>query len=305
MTDRATVYRFGEFTFNAVSGDLWREGEDTTRLQPQPLQVLLLLLCEPGRVVSRHELRSTLWPQDTYIEFDDGLNHAIRRLREALGDTAKAPRFIETVPRRGYRFIASVQTQLLSEVPGDHGAAHRSPEHRFDRRVLVGMALISLVFLALSGFIIHILYRSAPRVHSLAVLPLTNFSDDPTQEHFADGITEELTTELSRTTSARIISRTSSMRLKKTKLSLQEIGRELGVDAVIEGSVQRSGDRVRISAQLIQLPTERHLWAQSYERDLKDILVVRSEVSREIAAQVLKRLAMPDRQGADNISPGL
>ena len=290
ITSQPTCYRFGKFHLNAESGELLADG-GTVRLQPQPLQVLLHLLHSPGRVVTREEFRSLLWPGDTYVEFDDGLNHAIRRLRSALGDTAEVPRYIETIPRRGYRFIAEVgaevstQRDVIAEPVLSTAPGGSYPRWRF--------AVIFVIILALAFGLAYAIHqqRPAPKIQSLAVLPLANFSGDPEQEYFADAITEELTTELSRIKSLRVISRTSAMRLKGTKLSLQETGRELGVDAVVEGSVQRSGERVRITAQLVRVPTERHLWAESYERSLRDILLVRSEISSEIATHVRAEVA--------------
>lgn len=293
ITSRPTCYRVGKFHLNAESGELLG-GYGSVRLQPQPLQVLLHLLDRPGRVVTREEFQSLLWPGDTYVEFNDGLNHAIRRLRSALGDTAEVPRYIETIPRRGYRFIAEVETDALAQPDLIAEPLPSTIPGRSRRRWRI--AVLFVVTLALAFGLSYAIRqkRSVTKIQSLAVLPLANFSGDPEQEHFADAITEELTTELSRIKSLRVISRTSSMRLKGTKLSLQEIGRELGVDAVVEGSVQRSGDRVRISAQLVRVSNERHLWAESYERSLKDILQVRSEVSSRIAAQVRAEISPPE-----------
>lgn len=286
LAARINLYRFGEFTFDPASGELRRNG-NTVRLQPQPLQVLLTLVCRPGQVVTREEFRNTLWTEGTNVEFDDGLNHAIRRLRDALSDTAQVPRYIETIPRRGYRLIPPVDLQSPAP-PAIPPAATSAGSWRRDRWIAVAAACAAIGILTTFGFMHR---RSNARVTSLAVLPLTNFSGDSDQEYFADGITEELTTELSRIESLRVISRTSAMRMKGTKLSLRQIGNELGVDAVVEGSVQRSGSRVRISAQLVQVATERHLWAETYERELQDVLHVRSEVARDIASSVRREVA--------------
>lgn len=286
LAARTNLYRFGEFTFDPASGELRRNGS-TVRLQPQPLQVLLTLVSCPGQVVSREEFRNSLWTEDTNVEFDDGLNHAIRRLRDALSDTAQVPRYIETIPRRGYRLIPSVDVASPSPPAILPGASSAGLWRRY--RWLAVAAACAAIGVLTTFSIMH--RHSAARISSLAVLPLANFSGDSDQEYFADGITEELTTELARIETLRVISRTSAMRMKGTKLSLREIGRELGVDAVVEGSVQRSGSRVRITAQLVQVSTERHLWAETYERELQDVLHVRSEVARDIASRVRREVA--------------
>ena len=301
LAARPDLYRFGEFTFEPTSGELRRNG-NTLRLQPQPLQVLLALLSHPGQVITREEFRNSLWAENTNVEFDDGLNHAIRRLRDALHDTAQVPRYIETIPRRGYRFIPPVDVIFPSQ-PAALATAADLPAvpHRYR---WLGMVIATAAVAVVTAYLmVH--RHSAVRIDSLAVLPLVNFSGDGDQEYFADGLTEELTTELARIRSLRVISRTSAMRLKGTKLSLREIGDQLGVDAVVEGSVQRSGRRVRISAQLVQVATERHLWAETYERELQDVLHVRSEVARDIASQVRQQV-MPQesaRASQNSISP--
>lgn len=277
------LYHCGEFVLDAASGELRRNGS-SVRLQPQPLQVLIALLNRPGEVVSRDELGSLLWADDTNVEFDDGLNHAIRRLRDALSDTAQVPRYIETIPRRGYRLIAPVEFEV-SQTQTEPAPITMGHFHRL-RWLLVAAVGTAIAILA-AMLVVH---HNSTQISSLAVLPLTDFSGIPDQ-HFADGITEELTTELARIKDLRVISRTSAMRMRDTKLSLQEIGRELHVDAVVEGSVQRSGNRVRISAQLVRVANERHLWAENYERELRDVLQVRSEIARDIASRVRERIA--------------
>lgn len=247
------------------------------------MQILLTLVAHPGEVVTREQFRTLLWTEDTFVEFDDGLNHAIRRLRTALSDTAQVPRFIETIPRRGYRFVAPVEVESPSV---EHQGTSPSRTRLYLRLLAAGiLAVLLIVSLAI------VRSRSTSRIESLAVLPLANFSGDNEQEFFADGLTEELTTELARINSVRVISRTSAMRLKGAKLSLAQIGRELGVDAVVEGSVQSSGGRVRISAQLVHIASERHVWAETYERQSHDPLQVRSEVALQIAARIRERIA--------------
>jgi TolB-like protein/DNA-binding winged helix-turn-helix (wHTH) protein/Tfp pilus assembly protein PilF len=290
-TTDANLYRFGEFVLDPASAEL-RSNGTFARLQPQPLEILLTLLNHPGEVVTREQFRTLLWAEDTYVEFDDGLNHAVRRLRNALNDTAKVPRFIETLPRRGYRFIAPVEIEspvTSARVLDAQPAVRRSA---LRRGLIVTAAAIVLAVVAL----IIIYGRSRDRIASLAVLPLANFSGDSQQEYFADGLTEELTTELAQINSVRVISRTSAMRLKGANFSLAQIGRELGVEAVVEGSVQSSGGRVRISAQLLRIAGERHMWAETYEREWRDPLQVRSEVALQIAARIREKIAPGEAQ---------
>lgn len=237
MEAPATHIRFGIFEVHPRSGELFRQGH-RVKLQNQLFQLLAVLLDRPGEVVTREELRKKLWPEDTFVDFERGLNRAINGLRATLRDSAKKPRFIETLPHRGYRFIAAVET---AGVPSTRVAAPALPQH-------------------------------APRIDSLAVLPLDNHSDDPGQEYFCDGMTEELISAVSKIRSLRVISRTSVMRYKGARKSLPTIAKELRVDAVVEGSVMRSGQKVRITAQLIHALDDRHLWSGRYERDLREIL---------------------------------
>jgi len=255
------ILRFGVFEVELRSGELRKQGV-RIKLQEQPFQVLTVLLQRPGEVVTREELRNQNWPADTFVDFDNSLNTAINKLRDALGDSAESPRFIETLPRRGYRFIASVDgldNDPDARVVRQSGEAHPAP-----RLLRWLVALLSLAVLAAALFVWNVLHvrdrlrgnMQARRIHSLAVLPLTNLSGDPTQEYFSDGMTDALITGLAQMGSVKVISRTSVMRYKKTDKSLPEIAGELNVDGIIEGSVQRSGDRVRITAQLIDGSTD-------------------------------------------------
>src|SRR5437667_2446111 len=228
--------RFGAFELDEDAGELRREGIKV-RLQEQPLQILQILLEQPGKVITREELRKRIWPSDTFVDFDHGINNAIKRLREALGDTTETPRFIETLPRRGYRFVERVESEEDS-------------------------------------------------LQSLAVLPLENLSGDPEQEYFADGLTDSLITQLARVSALRVISRTTAMHYKRIHRPLPEIAGELGVSKIVEGTVQRSGGRVRVCAQLVEASTDTHLWADSFERDLRDVLSLQSELARAIVKEV-------------------
>jgi TolB-like protein/DNA-binding winged helix-turn-helix (wHTH) protein/Tfp pilus assembly protein PilF len=290
-TGRHEILRFGVFEVDVRAGEVSKQGV-RIKLQEQPFHVLTVLLQRPGEVVTREELRSQNWPADTFVDFDNSLNTAINKLRDALGDSAESPRFIETLPRRGYRFIASVDG--LGAGPDDQDVRRPGRVRPAPRLMPWFIALFSLAILVAALFasnVFHLRDRltanmRAPRIHSLAVLPLTNLSGDPTQEFFSDGMTDALITDLAKMGSVKVISRTSVMRYKKTGKSLPEIARELNVDGIIEGAVQRSDDHVRITAQLIEGSTDRHLWANSYDRELRDVLALQSDVALGIARQI-------------------
>jgi len=246
------VLGFDIFELHIRAGELRKNGVKL-RLQGQPLQVLATLLRRAGDLVTREELREEIWSADTFVDFDHSLHNAIARIREALGDSAETPRYIETLPRRGYRFIEGV-----NEVKPEAA----TPPLRRGR-------------------------KSDPReIHAIAVLPLQDLSDEPSHDYFADGMTEALITSLAKIKALRVISRTSAMQYKGARKTLPQIARELNVDAVIEGSVLRSGERVRITAQLVHAPCDQHLWAESYERDFRDILSLQSEIARHVANEV-------------------
>jgi len=249
------VVRFGSFELDPDAGELRRDGAKI-RLQEQPLQLLQILLEQPGKVIPREELRKRVWPSDTFVDFDHGINNAIKRLREALGDTAETPRYIETLPRRGYRFIGTHAVEL------DSG-----------------------------------------RIRSLVVLPFDNLSGDPEQEYFADGLTEALITNLAKIGALRVVSRTTAIHYKKVRRPLPEIARELQVEGAVEGAVLRSAERVRISVQLIDARSDTHLWAENYERDLRDVLGLQSEVTQAIARQVQVKLTPQEKATFAQVHP--
>ena len=260
------------------------------RLRGQPLQVLAILVERAGDVVTREELQSQIWPADTFVDFDHSLHNAVARIRDVMGDSVEKPRYIETLPRRGYRYIGPVEdfpTQRLGTETGDQTsqpvALAPSPKRKRTLVLVLG-ALLALGVVARTTPWHYLRARAAvPQIHSLAVLPLDNLSGDPSEEFFADGMTDQLITDLARVGSLRVISRTSVMRYKGAKKGLPEIARELNVDAIVEGSVIRSGQRVRVTAQLLQAPTDRHLWAGTYDRDVGDILSLQGEVADAIA----------------------
>lgn len=299
-TDQSRTFHFGLFEVDLTSGELRKNGVKI-KLQEQPFRVLVTLLQHAGKVVTREELHRELWATDTFVDFEHGLNAAVKRLRDALDDSAENPRFIETLPRYGYRFIAATMPNAIQS---------KQPQSRLRRwsALLVGAALlvISTVLFVLDagGLRSALLSRSTapPQIHSLAVLPLTNLSGDPEQEYFSDGMTEVLTDDLSKIGALRVVSRTSAMRYKATKKPLADIARELNVDGVIEGSVQRSGNRVRITAELIDARTDQHLWGQSYERDLGDVLLLQSAVAQAIAERIHARLTPEEESRVRSIS---
>jgi len=318
------VVHFGAFEVDLCSGELRKRGL-RIKLQDQPFQVLAILLEHAGEMVSRDELHQKLWPADTFVDFDHGLNNAINRLREALSDSAEKPLFIETLPRRGYRFIAPISQQVPTKLDAlgtsegkwtgegaqtTEGTALRPADHPpnanpvSDNRVSVlaritwgrlGVAAVLLVALGIAWFTwyrppIQQNAANLPQIRSLAVLPLKNLSSDKDQEYFVEGMTDQLITDLAKVGSLRVISRMSIMRYEGTRNPLAQIARELNVDAVIEGTVLRSGDRVRITAQLIRAAPEQHLWSESYERNLGDVLTLQSDVARAIAHEVRAKL---------------
>jgi TolB-like protein/DNA-binding winged helix-turn-helix (wHTH) protein/Tfp pilus assembly protein PilF len=306
-----SVVRFGAYEVSFRSGEVRKAGM-RIRIQQQPLKLLEILLEHPGEVVTREELRSRVWANERWGDFDQAVNIAIGKLRVALGDSAENPRYIETIPKRGYRFVADVSVvdadarpktteppsgDLPSTEPGPEvqstkpSVAPVSPQRRLRlaRWVVVGLAFVVIVPI-LALWQLRSRDHAATSIRSLAVLPLDNFSGDRSQDYFADGMTDELITDLAQISALRVISRTSVMVYKGTRKPLPEIARELNVDAVVEGSVQRSGDQVRITAQLVQASADKHLWAQSYEGDLRNTLALQKQVARSIAEQIRVQL---------------
>jgi TolB-like protein/DNA-binding winged helix-turn-helix (wHTH) protein/Tfp pilus assembly protein PilF len=295
------LLRFGQFELDLRTGEIYKEGK-RIKLQEQPCQVLALLIERQGELVSREELRKRLWPNDTFVDFDHGVNIAINKLRDALGDSPEKPQFIETLPRRGYRFIAPVDAPKASrdgeppaQVTGSLGGRAGSGSITWRRALLPAVLALTLAAHFFSSVRAWRGDSAGSRIRSLAVLPLENLSGDASQEYFADGMTEELTTNLAKIKSLRVISRTSAMKYKNARTPLAEIARSLHVDAVVEGSVVRSGDKLRITAQLIDARTDRHLWAEDYNRDLRDVVAVQDEVARRIAQEIRTTLTPEER----------
>lgn len=292
-TPTAHVLRFDSFELDLRAGEL-RKSDIRLRLQGQPIQLLAILVQSPGRLVTREELISQLWPTDTFVDFDHSLNNSILRIREVLGDSAGTPRYIETLPRRGYRFIGQVEGLVADALepgpPTEHSAAMPAPiRSGRGRRILIPSILLpSLLILAgvVLWFAPSFHRASAANIHSIAVLPFDNLSGDPSQNYLADGTTDQLITDLAQVGSLRVISRISVMHYRNTKKTLPEIARELNVDSVVEGSLTRSGDRVRITAQLLRANSDEHIWADTYERNVGDILRLQSDVAQAIAERV-------------------
>ncbi len=300
--------RFGVFEVDLRAGQLRKNGI-RIKLQEKPFQLLVLLLEHPGEVVTRDEVRQNLWPADTFVDFDHSLGTALAKLRQAIGDSAQNPRSVETVASRGYRFLMPVTrikaAEEEEEEAGSAGLRPRSPQisdrvRWMTTRVTLGLLVGALFVGAVLGFNVAgaqrwLRRRSNPPVRSLAVLPLQNLSGDPAQQYFVDGMTDQLITNLAQLPNLHVISRTSVMQYQDSKKPLPQIGRELKVDAIVEGSVVRSGARVRITAQLLDARTDQHLWAQSYERDLNDVLALQGQLSRAVADEIEVKLTPQQR----------
>jgi TolB-like protein/DNA-binding winged helix-turn-helix (wHTH) protein/tetratricopeptide (TPR) repeat protein len=305
---------FGVFDLDLGTGELRKRGA-RIRLQQQPFQVLALLIERRGEVVSREELQQKLWPANTFVDFDHGLNKAINKIREALGDSADTPRFVETVARRGYRFLADVAVDeqvlqpsrpaLAADIPpppvvssADAGIATVPSGKVPPRRRWALLAVLACAFaVSLAVWKVHSGTGAAVPIRSLAVLPLESLSGDTSQDYFADGMTDELIADLGQIRALRVISRTSVMGYKHTRKPLPQIARELNVDAVVEGTVLRSGEQVRITAQLIEGSTDKHLWSQSYQGELRDTLALQNNIARTVADQIRVTLN-PQEQAA-------
>jgi TolB-like protein/DNA-binding winged helix-turn-helix (wHTH) protein/Flp pilus assembly protein TadD len=317
-----SVVRFGTFEVSFQSGEIRRSGL-RIRVQQQPMKLLEILLEHPGEVVTREELRSRVWPDESFGDFDQALNIAIGKLRSALGDSAENPRFIETLPKRGYRFIAdvsvvdadarlkrpeSVARDLSVTDPGQKiqgiGLAVAPQRRLWPTRQIIGALALVIIIVSLSILSIWRFRSRTPAstgIRSIAVLPLENLSGDSSQNYFADGMTDELITDLAQISALRVISRTSVMAYKGARKPLPQIARELNVDAVVEGTVLRSGDQVRITAQLIEAATDKHLWSQSYEGELQDTLALQNRVASAIADQIRINLTPQEQAALKNL----
>jgi TolB-like protein/DNA-binding winged helix-turn-helix (wHTH) protein len=312
----ARRFRFSSFEVSLDAGEVRKHGL-RVKVQDKPFQVLAVLLERAGQVVTREELRQCLWPADTFVNFDANLNTALNKLRHALGDSADNPRFIATIPRRGYCFIAPVEPigeypemerTGTSKPPLPPGVSSPQPSPTGGgflpkRRTRI----VALIFLTAAVIVLPFILgwpRLSPATGKtlVLVLPFENLSGDPTQEYFSDGLTDELITQLGRLQPDRLgaIARALAMRHRNTRKPLDQVARELGADYVLEGSVRRWGGRVSISAQLIRTRQGAPLWAETYERDLKDAAAIQRDVAARIAESLALKLLAPSRRPTPN-----
>jgi TolB-like protein/DNA-binding winged helix-turn-helix (wHTH) protein/Tfp pilus assembly protein PilF len=309
-TSAARILRFGSFEANVQAGEL-RKGGLKVRLQDQPFQILVMLVERPGELIARQEIHQKLWPADTFVDFDHGLNNAINRLREALGDSAETPRFIETLPKKGYRFIAAVtgdEPSVEAEYPAVEGTRMAKPSPiprnieevskarpRFLVTILVFCFALVLAGMVYLGWRQMRADRASPGSGyvMLAVLPFQNLSGDPSQDYFSDGLTEEMIAQLGALSPDQlgVIARTTTMAYKHTSKSVKQIGSELAVGYVLESSVRRDGNQIRISVQLIRVNDQLHVWARSYDRHISHSIELQEEVAKAVAEQIEVKLS--------------
>ncbi|HEX6805733.1 MAG TPA: winged helix-turn-helix domain-containing protein [Terriglobales bacterium] len=279
----APIYKFGPFELDRRNFELRRDGR-AIKLDRTPLELLFLLVENAGALVTREEAVERVWGKGVFIEAETSLYTAVRKIRRALGDDTGEPQFVQTVSRKGYRFIPEVEPVEASSISG---AAVRPR-----RRIWLACAL-SAGILLITGLLVWFVGRSRePSRIMLVVLPMQNFSGDPQQDYLADGVTEEIITDLGSLDPSHlgVIARTSAMQYKQARKGIAQVSRELGVSYVLEGSVRRSGNNVRVTAQLIRSSDQTHLWAQSYDGDLGDVLKLESNIALEVAGQI--RLAL-------------
>ena len=322
------LVKFGDYVADLDSYELRKHGI-RLKLQDQPFQILKLLLERPGRLVTRAQLRAELWTQSTFVDFDAGLNAAIRRLRDALNDSRDEPRYIETLPRHGYRFIALVEPlpHTLPSLTPQSTSVSDQPRGVLEERTfpppkvqihaawggnwriflavsLTAAAVLLIVALRSESARRHLFVsHAATKIQSIAVLPFENLSSNASEQYFADAMTDALITDLSQVGSLTVTSRTSVGRFKDSRPSLPEIAQQLHVDSVIEGTIVRDGNRIRITAQLIDAGTDRHLWAKRYDRDFTDILSMQADVATEIASEVKGNLSSSEKDRLSQARP--
>jgi TolB-like protein/DNA-binding winged helix-turn-helix (wHTH) protein/Tfp pilus assembly protein PilF len=319
----ATLLEFDEFSLDCDRYELLRSGRPV-KLEKIPMELLILLVTKDGRLVTRQEIIEHVWGKEVFVDTEHGINTAIRKIRNVLRDDPGQPRFVQTVSRKGYRFVAPINVIPQEGGNGNHGATDLLPpnttqtqtdllvpislpqSHHRVRGLLRKAALVLVgaigVVAVLGGLNLrgvrqrlfaHTPRQGGPQIRSLAVLPIENLSGDLSQDFLADGMTEELITELGKSSALRVISRTSVMQYRGTKKPVQEIARELNVDAVLEGTVLRSGNHLRITANLVQSSPETHLWAETYDSENGDILSVQQRVADSVAREI--RVALSPR----------
>ena len=302
----AASYRFGLFEVDARTGEVRKQGR-VLRLRGRPFDILVLLLSRRGDMISRDELRQQLWPADTFVDFDHGLNSAMNRLRDALGDSADSPRFVETLPKRGYRFIAPIEVLEREPPPPTAQRPARSPAPPASISGPSRIVLVTAVGALAVAVVVAALYLrigrpspTHPTKMTLAVLPFENLSAEADQDFFTDGFTDEMIAEMGKLDPEHlgVIARTTTRLYKNARKDIGQIRQELGVDYVLEGSIRRAANRVRITAQLVQTKDMTHLWAESYDRDVSDVLTIQSEVAMKIAHSLTLALRRPEGQSA-------
>ena len=312
----AQLFQFGDFRLDSGRFELLRDGLPL-RLERKPLELLLLLVRAQGNLVSRSQIAQHLWESEVFVDTEHGINTAIRKIRLALRDDPENPRFIQTVPGMGYRFIAPIvatpatPTEIppasqpsdpplveLEPSPETVAPSPKSSAGRSPRGLLLSLAAVALLVVATLALTLgphpvaaRLLHPNQPAIASIAVLPLDNLSGDPNQNYFADGMTDELITQLARDSTLRITSRTSVMQYKDAHRPLSEIARALNVDAIVEGSVNRNGNHVHMTLQLIRADTDSHIWANSYDRGNEDSTTLPDEAARAIAARLQRTAA--------------
>jgi len=306
----AAPINFGEFSLDCDRYELLRAGRPI-KLEKLPMELLILLVEKDGDLVTRQEIVGRLWGSDVFLDTEHGINTAIRKVRTVLRDDPEQPRFVQTVSGKGYRFIADTSTNGNGAEPATvaEPAANAKTEGRESKPLSWSISrlwLSSLILLAAIGIAAILIeinvggvrnhwftQPATPRIESIAVLPLENLSGDPAQDYYADGMTDEIITMLAKNAELRVISRTSVMQYKKAQRPLRDIARELGVDGILEGSVGRSGGRVHVNTQLIYAPSDTHIWAESYDRDLQDVGSLQTELAHTIARQVGLTVSAP------------
>jgi TolB-like protein/DNA-binding winged helix-turn-helix (wHTH) protein len=295
--------KFGQFELDLRSYELKRDGEPL-RLEKIPMELLIFLVEHHGQLVTREQIIERLWGKQVFLDTEQGVNTAIRKIRQILLDEPEKPPFLETVVGKGYRFVNNVTAKgnepppSREDLPPPHGPPMTRNRTR-DIWLIGTVSVLLLLGVILWAMWYRIGWAAKPRIttsfHSIAVLPLENLSGDPSQEYFADGITDALITQLAKLHRLRVISRTSIMQYKSLRKPLPDIARDLNVDAVVEGSVSPSGNRVRVTAQLVDAHADRHLWAEEYDRDLREILSLQSELARDIAEKVRTNISSEEQ----------
>ena len=310
----ACIYKFGDFELDPSRFELKRNGR-VQKIERMPMELLILLAEKEGNVATRQEIVERLWGKDVFVDTEHGINTAVRKIRQALKDDPDNPRFVHTVSGKGYRFVAEKNGHAPDATAASVGAevSRRSPDARDLATVEItpsqikrAIAAVALCLITAAGLIFILrgrIFRTnqAAQIHSLAVIPLANLSGDPAQDYFADGMTDELITALAKNRALRVVSRTSAMQYKGVNRPVRDLARELNVDGILEGSIKRTPTSVHMTVQLIYAPTDTHVWAESYDRDLSDVIFLPEELSQTIAKEVRAAVSPPTRQ--HSISP--